>query len=263
MDSMDHAMMGKETSGGFLGHTCSGLAFLLLGGWLSYHTASGWWRAKASGHHYTSMVSHQEGWSWPWETIVKIGVTLAYALGEVLTGCCDGGSFLNNGQHITMCGLFLLNGLADLLAFYRVPSPNHLQHLTASAAFWGESFLFTNHTHGMSALFQHTHSLLYLPSYSAAVVILVEAAKPRLWLLAALRNVGITLHGSWLMQSAFILYSEQVSLPRWTEDDTMMLLPMLFTWHLLGCLLLQGVCLLITRKQISTTTKDHAYSRYG
>ena len=33
---------------------------------------------------------------------------------QVVTGCCDGGSFMNNAQHITMCGLFLCNGLADL-----------------------------------------------------------------------------------------------------------------------------------------------------
>ena len=33
---------------------------------------------------------------------------------QVVTGCCDGGSFINNAQHITMCGLFLCNGLADL-----------------------------------------------------------------------------------------------------------------------------------------------------
>ena len=33
---------------------------------------------------------------------------------KVVTGCCDGGSFMNNGQHITMCALFLCNGFADL-----------------------------------------------------------------------------------------------------------------------------------------------------
>ena len=33
---------------------------------------------------------------------------------KVVTGCCDGGSFMNNAQHITMCALFLSNGFADL-----------------------------------------------------------------------------------------------------------------------------------------------------
>ena len=38
--------------------------------------------------------------------------------------------------------------------FYRLPVPSSLQHLTASFAFWGESFLFTNHTHGEQPLIE-------------------------------------------------------------------------------------------------------------
>ena len=104
----------------------------------------------------------------------------------------------------------------------------------------------------MSHLFQHTHSLLYLPSYLAAGLFFVELIQPTMWVFPALRyrkphqinnniivinivvvmivinidnvtiksfprdliilrNLCICLHGSWLMQSAFILYSPQVS----------------------------------------------------
>jgi len=168
-----------------------------------------------------------------------------------------------SGQHITMCGLFLINSIADLLVFYRVPIPHHIQYLTAAAAFWGESFLFTNHTHGMSPVFKQTHSFLYLPSYFAVVIFLVEALLPRVWLLPALRNLAICLHGSWLMQSAYILYGDQVGASKWEEDDTMMLLPMLFAWHLLANLIVQGGWLLLTRMRSVGGKQDDDYSRYS
>jgi len=253
--------MPGDDSGGFAGHTTSGLAFFLLGTWFSYNTSLLWWRAKAAGKEFQTRGSYQQGWPWPFETMVKIFCTLGYATGEVVTGCCDGGSFLNNGQHITMCGLFLLNSVADLLVFYRVPIPHHIQYLTAAAAFWGESFLFTNHTHGMSPVFKQTHSFLYLPSYFAVVIFLVEAVLPRVWLLPALRNLAICLHGSWLMQSAYILYGDQVGASKWEEDDTMMLLPMLFSWHLIANLLIQGGWLLLTRMKSLGGKQDDDYSR--
>merc|ERR1719370_225069 len=209
-----------DESGGFAGHTTSGLAFFLLGSWFSYNTSLLWWRAKAAGKDFQTRGSYQQGWSLPFETLVKIFCTLGYAMGEVITGCCDGGSFLNNGQHITMCGLFLINSVADLLVFYRVPIPHHIQYLTAAAAFWGGSFLFTNHTHGMSPVFKQTHSFLYLPSYFAVIIFLVEAVLPRVWLL-----------------------------------------PMLFAWHLIANLLLQGGWLLVTRLRSVGGKQDDDYSR--
>merc|ERR550519_3069226 len=62
MDAMDHMGMSEhhhgdhfrgmdalgDDSGGFAGHTTSGLAFLLLGTWFSYNTSLLWWRAKAA-----------------------------------------------------------------------------------------------------------------------------------------------------------------------------------------------------------------------
>ena len=248
--------------GGFAGHTSSGLAFLLLGNWFAYNTCLEWWRAEAQGKEFHTRASFQQGWARPWETLVKVSVTLAYALGEVVTGCCDGGSFMNNAQHITMCALFLINGLADLLVFYRLPVPHNLQFLTGSFAFWGESFLFSNHSHGMSALFQHTHALLYLPSYMAAGIFFVEVVLPRVWLFPALRNLAISIHGSWLVQSAFILYSGQVGLQPWQEDSSLMVLPMLFAWHLIANLLLHTLWLYITKKRGGGGAKANTvYSR--
>ena len=168
--------------------------------------------------------------------------------------------------------------------FYRLPVPSSLQHLTASFAFWGESFLFTNHTHGEQLLIEtkpanqivnihnwtvffiptqpnfydqvcrtcsstptvcSTFPLISLPASSLLslfsplcgssllsgkeilindnvivinivitmlvidIAIVTIKSFPRE--LIILRNLCICLHGSWLMQSAFILYSPQVS----------------------------------------------------
>ena len=59
-----HLAAGEE-SGGFLGHTCSGLAFLLLGSWLTYNTSLLWWRARegregGQGATFISRASHQQ-----------------------------------------------------------------------------------------------------------------------------------------------------------------------------------------------------------
>ena len=63
-----HLAAGEE-SGGFLGHTCSGLAFLLLGCWLTYNTSLLWWRPREGTTAtsktqeratFTSRVSHQQ-----------------------------------------------------------------------------------------------------------------------------------------------------------------------------------------------------------
>jgi len=246
---------------GFSGHSASGLAFLLLGSWLSWGTARQWWRSRGGGGQFQSVVSHQDGWRRPWESWAKILVVLAYAMGEFLTGYWATYSFVKHGQHITMCGFFILNGLTDLLLFHRVPVPPQLQHLTASLAFWAESFLFSNHSHGMSGTNMTIHHLLYLPSYTAAGLLLLEAALPGLWLLSAMRNLAICLHGSWLVQAAFILYPERLGLQVWEEDSTMMFLPMLFSWHLLANLLLQGFWLLVTSRSEEAAKEKYTYSR--
>jgi len=247
---------------GFAGHSASGLAFLLLGNWFAINTCFLWWRSQSGGREFHTRVSYQQGWRLPWESIVKIVITLGYALGEFLTGFWAEYTFLLHGQHITMCGFFLLNAIVDILVFKKAAIPKDVQFLTASLAFLAESFLFTNHSHGKNAVHQMTHHLLYLPSYVAAGVLLVEAVLPSVWLLPSIRNLAISTHGSWLVQSAFILYPERVGLAHWEQDNTMMLLPMLFSWHLLGNLLLHGAWLLITKGLAADSNGDKTtYSR--
>ena len=100
-----------------------------------------------------------------------------------------------------------------------------------------------------------------MPSYFAAGVILVEAILPSIWLLPAMRNLAIILHGSWLIQSAFMLYGDQVGLHVWEEDVSMLLLPMILAWHLLGGLLLQALHLIVTKRTVRNKTETTAYSR--
>jgi len=89
----------------------------------------------------------------------------------------------------------------------------------------------------------------------------VKSSDRYIWLLPAIRNLAISTHGSWLVQSAFILYPERVGLPSWHQDSTMMLLPMLFSWHLLGNLLLHGSWLMLTKSLAGSSGAKAAYSR--
>ena len=93
------------------------------------------------------MTKENPRWRRPWESILKIAITLGYALGEVrniivivlgrkkitstsaiiltiydqfLTGWWAEYTFLLHAQHITMCGFFLLNGIVDILVFKKV-----------------------------------------------------------------------------------------------------------------------------------------------
>ena len=51
---------------------------------------------------------------------VKIlGLTI-HVLSEIVTGCDGDHTFLNNSQHITMLGFYLINAGMDLLHFYKV-----------------------------------------------------------------------------------------------------------------------------------------------
>jgi len=246
---------------GFAGHSASGLAFLLLGNWFAINTCLVWWRSQSRGRVFQTRVSYQNGWRQPWESVVKIAITLGYASGEFLTGWWAEYTFLLHAQHITMCGFFIVNGIVDILIFKKVQIPKDVQFLTASLAFLAESFLFTNHSHGKNEVHQMTHHLLYLPSYIVAGVLLFEAVMPNVWLLPAIRNLAISTHGSWLVQAAFILYPERLGLPHWPGDSTMMLLPMLFSWHLLGNLLLHGTWLLVTKNMAESGNPKAVYSR--
>jgi len=75
----DRTRMGD----GFAGHSASGLAFLLLGNWFAINTCLVWWRSQCRGRVFKTRVSYQKGWRQPWESVVKIAITLGYASGEV------------------------------------------------------------------------------------------------------------------------------------------------------------------------------------
>ena len=109
-------------------------------------------------------------WRQPWESVVKIAITLGYASGEVreiiprkksalylikkhpvwryffhsqqfLTGWWAEYTFLLHAQHITMCGFFIVNGIVDILIFKKVKLSLRLQHCNTIISFQNTSIL--------------------------------------------------------------------------------------------------------------------------
>ena len=147
-----------------------------------------WWRSQYRGRVFQTRVSYQKGWvlstlspatllftncilRWrqPWESVVKIAITLGYASGEVreiitrknqpyisskstlfddlfhwqqfLTGWWAEYTFLLHAQHITMCGFFIVNGIVDILIFKKVKLAHRLQHCNTIISFQNTSIL--------------------------------------------------------------------------------------------------------------------------
>merc|ERR1712156_484631 len=84
------------------------------------------------------------------------------------------------------------------------------------------------------------HRLLYLPSYIAALLFLVEMKASNTWWVGATRNTAIMLHGTWFLQTAFALFPHQLleSLSPWPASAHLKL-PLHWSMHLLAILSFQ------------------------
>ena len=105
-----------------------------------------------------------------------------HAAVEILFGMEGDHTFLNNSHHLTMLSFFLANAGADLVTFYRLPTPPDLDYLTAGLSFAAEAFLFSQHIHGRSMLDKTAPTLLYYPVAAAAVLVAVETVRRDSWL---------------------------------------------------------------------------------
>ncbi|XP_019641397.1 PREDICTED: transmembrane protein 45B-like [Branchiostoma belcheri] len=149
---------------------------------------------------------------------------------------------LENWQHTTMHGFFLLNGFCDVLIALRAPVPSGIDHATLSLACAVEGLLFFYHLHGRTDLDVHVHQLLILVIVPCVVVTGLETWNPRTVYLPALRAAGAMLQGTWLWQAGFILFPPFPG-HEWDLEshENMMFVSMAFCWHILGILLFMCV----------------------
>ena len=50
----------------------------------------------------------------------KVLGLFTHVIAEIVTGCDGDHTFVNNSQHITMLGFYLINACMDLIIFYKV-----------------------------------------------------------------------------------------------------------------------------------------------
>ena len=105
------------------------------------------------------------------------------------------------------------------------------------------------------------HTLLYYPVIFAAIFAMLEMAKRENWGIGIVRVSTVMLHGAWMVQvhchlhicyikfepiqAGFILYPEWVNRnwSSWEQDNhhQMMILPMMFSWHIMAVVSWQAV----------------------
>ncbi|CAG7718570.1 unnamed protein product [Allacma fusca] len=157
--------------------------------------------------------------------------------GEFITGFKDGHwTHMANAQHITMFFFFGLNGVVDLLQYKKWDLPPKLDYVSAALAFAIEGFLFYFHLHGRSHMDVQVHMFLFQTVVACVVSTLLEMQHSHNVILALCRTFFTLLQGTWFFQIGFILYPPIGE--NWDEEDhdQMMVITLIFTWHVAALL---------------------------
>ena len=121
--------------GTFLGHFLPGMAFIFLSTWWSFNCSWKYWQSRMTGKPFRTKAAYQGSDRIPFETILKVSKKnsnttkknyfkvlglFTHVIAEIVTGCDGDHTFVNNSQHITMLGFYLINACMDLIIFYKV-----------------------------------------------------------------------------------------------------------------------------------------------
>ncbi|XP_027798994.2 transmembrane protein 45A-like [Marmota flaviventris] len=134
-------------------------------------------------------------------------------------------------QHLTLYFFFGLLGVASILCSTVSSIPVSLIKLMMSNAFFVESFIFYNHTHGREMLDIFVHQLLVLVSFLTGLMAFIEFLTQKNILLELLRSSFVLLQGSWFWQIGFVLFPPG-GRTAWDllDHDNIMLLSVGFCW---------------------------------
>ncbi|CAL4082409.1 unnamed protein product, partial [Meganyctiphanes norvegica] len=229
--------------GSFAGHVVPGTFFSLFAFWWTWKVFHRFFLCQRSaavgekGHRnrYLNTASFTcsacQG-RLPIEGILKIVAVILGMIGEFATGFEDGKfTHINNAQHMTMFFFFGMNGVMDLLNFYRVPLPPDLDYVSAVLGFCMEGLLFYYHLHGRAPMDVQVHMLLFYVVACCAISTALEM-KYKHNVLPALGRIYFTLlQGTWFYQIGFILYPPGAE--PWSQHDhrQMMIVTLVFAWH--------------------------------
>ncbi|CAG7835390.1 unnamed protein product [Allacma fusca] len=198
----------------------------------------------------------------PVEGIIKLLVTAIGILASVVAAYPSGfGQLQHVGDilYATVYLFFAISGLVDVLTFYcPYAIPYGLNHFSLALAFTIEGLMFCLHLQRQAFMEQHVHVLLVCAIFACAVVSLIEIVLPYSLLMKFARAFSSLIHGSWYIQSGFILYDpNRVTPTQWNSsqdyNNALIWISLTFAWHAAGAFICLLVIILISRRKNPTS----------
>lgn len=251
----------------FPGHVCPGIGLIILGTWWAFNAWRGYIRSRARKRPYVSR---------PWyplpgisrviclEGHCKIFLCLMGLAAEIITGLEDGQFvYVTNYHHGSMYVFYATSGIIDVMTNWRLPLPEDSDYVGILLAVVVEWLLFNFHLHGRAHLDILVHTMLMYVIAAKAACIALEMIRRNSVLASLGRAFFCLLHGTWLCQVGFILYSPLPSVPPWDEHShkDMIVAAAVFTWHMWGLLVYLTVIGFVTWVLCSTCDCEDASDR--
>ena len=240
--------------GTFEGHIFPGTIFMAYGIWWTVQMYLRYFKSINNNTTFKSSVTYPcsslcgKYRNYPLESLIKIAILGSWLPFELLQGVRLE-ILLENSQHATMFFFFILAGVVELLLYYGHPLPKDTDYVTNILAVGIEGLLFFFHIHGRSEVNQRVHLLLIFVILLNFVFLCIEMSCRTSLLAALCRSYSFILQGTWFWQTAFVLFNPSQNAAKWKENDQdeLMLLVMIFTWHCGGVFLAILVIGQITR----------------
>jgi len=192
----------------------------------------------------------------PCEAFAKLTVT-GIGVAASLAAAYHGGEvkFVGDILYATVYLFFALSGLVDVLVFYcPYTMPMGLEKFALSLAFFMEGLIFKLHLSQRAFMEQHIHTLLICAIFGCAFTCLIEIVLPRSRLARFCRAFCTLVHGSWDIQSGFILYSSNSVPPVWNSSDdfdsALVWITLTFAWHCAGAIVILLILMALSRKRV-------------
>ncbi|XP_060554840.1 transmembrane protein 45B-like [Ruditapes philippinarum] len=221
--------------GSFAGHIDEGIAFIILALWWMVNIFRESLKTNHQPELYHSQISYTiriKGKVVPLEIFLKILFPLGGFAAEIIdakTFVNEDGNFsnLSDLQHTTIYMLFVIHGITDLLAHYRLPQIKNANYFTMIVSFlwYGTAFYFHSEPGmGKPPLENMIHRLPIPFTLLTSCAVLIEMNQRNAVLPQLLRCFCVLTLGTWFTYSSFVLFLPYPfpgshHNPAWDQDD--------------------------------------------
>ncbi|XP_067946324.1 transmembrane protein 45B-like [Watersipora subatra] len=229
--------------GTWLGHAAPGSFFIAFSLWWTLRILSNYFKQPRKYVNSTNQFCCCKKSCWGRQPLDNWILMFIAALGvfmEIATSMVDEGVVvMGNRQHLTMYISFGLFGMISILVHHKVAFvPKGAEYMALLVALIVELVLFAFHLHGREVVDVHIHMLLVYTIGGCIVTTAIEFLYPQSINAGLARQYMILVQGTWFYQIAFTLYPPE-GMSKWQVDDpeNIMLVTLIYSWHLIGCLM--------------------------